>query len=148
MLNWEVSKIFLVKNKPFLKTEPINDVVGALTKKEGFAEGRIIGAGALVYFLGFMIKIALDIRELTSNACWASLSRGNRWKIRISLTLHSLLIHRIWKRNSKRMKEERLSSNLWKILHFDNLSVTANLKKYILNLNYFTEDLKLSWKTT
>lgn len=69
MLNWEVSKIFLVKNKPFLKTEPINDVVGALTKKEGFAEGRIIGAGALVYFLGFMIKIALNIRELTSNAC-------------------------------------------------------------------------------
>lgn len=102
MLNREVSKIFLVKNKPFSKNGyQLTMSWVPMTKKEGFAEGWIIGAGVLVFFLAFLIKIARELRELTSNACCESLSRGNRWKIRISLTLHSLLIHRIWQRTDE-----------------------------------------------
>ena len=101
----------------------------SMTKKEWFAEGWITGAGALVFCLGFVIKIASELRWLTSNACCEShFTRWNRWKTQISLTWHLLLIHRSWKRSKSGWKREWWY-RIWKLHGFGNSPHTANLKR-------------------
>lgn len=128
-LNWEVSKIFLLKINHFYKRTPISAAVGVHDKKRMICRRLNNRSRCISFCLGFVIKIARNYvgwrQMLAANPHF---TRWSRWKTQISLTWHLLLIHRIWKRSKSGWNRDWWH-RIWKLHGFGILLYTANLKR-------------------